>query len=1002
MSLSLIKKIGEFRNKFFYGPIVNKKNDSGKDTIMWSMQHLPHAARAWESKPTIQYWPLIREMTESDLIKHFSQKASLSSRSVVGSMGCVGKFKDNKAKWFCIDCDSQESVDTIRNKLLPILNSYAIDYIWEFSGTEDDERAHVWIMCDCLDVGLLKVFTDQLLLEAGIDYRKIGLELYPTVKSGNVIRLPGGIHLKTNKVNPVLWKNVVSASAEFILDAFIAAKPLTEEFVKANIKTKLKESKPVRPWDIRNKKFFFNSRGLKLPVANLPPVLKKVASNCQAINQVIDGCKNGSLLQDKRGLGHTAGLWLWSIANYNDAKMGKKSEGEEWIKEFTEDYRLTPYDSHNWDRDRTAILESPDRYFPSCKKWEETFNLCEGCPFKDRPGFINPKQLWYGSPIKKYLLSEMKLISAQDTRTDTFKRVSNKIWQCLEDETSKDILLASPQGSGKSFKIDELTVSLAKKGHRVLISVPTGNLAIEHKNRIEKDLDGNPTGIKAFVVMSHKNLFDKLNPGFDCPEEGNIQYLYNLGISSSVWKGAYCKKCPYAKDCPYPTQYKKVVEDAPQVVIIQHAHLSCKETMFSIMQSKYDIMFVDEAFIDNCHKRIKPRQDELAVLETFIKEVSWMEKLYNWLVNGGYAKDDKDKFTIRASETELENLKFSLDDKRIPWNVPDYIRYFNLNLYHDKTQGIQMFYPLPSVKVRVFTDATPPIDYLKIVLDNNNIEVFGDDEVLDFRKMNSGNTVTQVLDSSMSKTSLKGSLDEFGDYNYERFTEILEFIGELATTKYKGQKILITTYEDGKNDKFKTIAETFLKNNYPDLDVGREPPSQVCIGHMMIGTNKFEDYLIQFLVAGVYLNAYMFKQEVFRLKSISNFWNRVNDRPIDPNPFPSDIGDNASIPREREPIKRILPINNRAAIFEYPDFTYVFPADPDYNIIEKFAIAKTQQAIRLRFNDQRKRDIFVFGNYFLPSFLITNSVLEDDLLGYLRNKRSVYLDSNLSESATDK
>ncbi len=1334
-----LKKVGEFRKKFFHGLVFNqKRKNSDKSDVMWSFQHLPHKPSPWETEVRIKYWPIIRELREEDLIKHFNQKPILGAKSIMGSLGCVGTFEGNKAKWFCIDCDTESGVNELREKYLPILDKYGIEYIWEFSGNEDEEKAHVWFMCDCVDISLLRSFTNHILKEANVNDKE--LELFPTRKGDNVIRLPGGVHLKTNKVNPVKWKGTVSSSADFVMDAFIECKPITEEFIRANLPDiKIRKATSKLP---KHRKFYYNSRGLPLPENDLPPMMRKIVSNCQAINGVIEGCKTNKLMQDQQGLGHTAGLWLWSIANYCDArsthKVQKGTEGETWIKNFTEKYRLTPYDSHNWDRDRANIINDPERYFTSCRKWEEAFGMCEGCPFRNRPGFTNPKQFWYGIPVVKSFVKEMNLVSAEETRLETFAQVRKRIWSCLESNTFKDILIASPQGSGKclgintpilmydgtikmvqdvqvgdllmgpdskprkvkelcrgrekmyrvvpvkgepwvcneshilslkysgddyhmktgdiinipikeftklsasfknglkqwrtavtfketktkllldpyvlglwlgdghqnvmsittidneviyalkryaidynarisikskkgteaktitlmknisgredetglpfnrsvftealkshnllnnkhipteykkssiqtrlnllaglldsdghlsgknsydwinkdkalaedfaflcrslgfatylssctkfcvyknevregkyyrvnisgdtykipckverkkaairlqkkdplvtgftleelpeddyygfeifgpdrlfllgdftvthnSYTVSDLTVELAKKGFRVLISVPTGALAMEHKERIEKGLEG--TSIKPFILMSFRNLFDKLNPGFDCPNEGEITHLYDLGVSSGVWKNGFCKKCPHLNECPYPNQYKQVKEDAPQIVIMQHAYFSCRETIYSIMENTYDVMFIDEAFISDCHKTVKPLEAEIEALETFSAEFPWVEKLHTWLKVGGYAKEKETKFSVKPSEAQLETIKCKFDELQLPWRIPDYVRYFSLNTYYDIVQGLHVFYPLPTypyVKLRVFTDATPPIEYLKKVLDNNDIEIYGSEDVLDYRKLNKNNSVVQVLDSSMSKTSLKGEQDESGEYTYERFTEILEYIGDLARNEYKGQKILITTYADGKRDQFKTVAETFLKTNYPELDIGREPPSQICISHMMIGTNKFSDYLIQFLVAGVYLNATMFKHEVFKLKSIGNFWNRMNDRPIDPNPYPYDIGDNASIARNTEPVKRILPVNNRAAIFEYKDFMYSYPADPDYDIIERYVIAKSQQAIRLRFNDSRQRKVIIFGNYFLPSFLITDSVLEDDLLGYIR------------------
>lgn len=1008
MDLNLIKKIKEFKKKFFYGTVTNLPGETkgGKrtpDIIKWSYQHLPDDGRG------LQYWPAkpLRELTVEDLTNHFGQRAIKLNGSWKGSIASVGKFQDNKTMWFIIDCDSQEAVDRVRDNILPVYDRYKIEYIWEFSGTAEVEKAHLWFMCKEVDVTVLDLFVKQIFKEANTDIK--GLELFPTGKSNNVIRLPGGVHLKTRnptgefKVHSILYKGIIDSKAEFILDSFIAAKQVTEEEIRKVLHMLPKEGETTTTTTLRKSgKFHYHSRNLPLPTENLPKVIKKVASNCQAINRILTECmdQESNLLADKLGLGHSAGLWLWRLAMYNDARSNynkniKCNEGEVWIRDFIEKNRMTPYDAHNWGRDREEVMDNPERYFPKCETWEKTFDYCTGCPFKDRPGFTNPRQIWYGKPIIKHKIKDVTLMSAENSRTDTFKRAGARIKECLESGVPKDILLASFQGSGKSFFVDEITTELAKSGKKILIAVPTADLAIEHKKRIETDINGNATGVKAFVAMSHANLFKKMNPGFDCPEETEINRLYKLGASSGTWKNTFCKKCPFANECPYPNQYKSIVEDNHDVVIIQHAHFTCRETLFSIMQNRYDVMFVDEAFIDNTYKIVKPKQIELEILDTFALEIPWAQPLKTWLENGGYAKQDKDTSTLRPTETQLELIKFKMDDMRCPWNIPDYLRYYNLNMYYDKIQGFQIFYPIPSspsVTVRVFTDATPPVAYLKTVLDNENIEIFGEDEILDYRLLNPENKIYQVLDCSASKTSLKGEIsEEDGEYNYERFIQILQMIGDKARNEYKGKKILITTYADGERDQFKTVAMNYLSRSYPDLEVGLEPPSQICISHMMVGTNKFEDYEVQFLLAGVYMNALQLRQAVFKLKSISNFWNRLRDRPLEPNTYPYGVSETSTVERKEVEVRRVLPVGNKGAEFELEGFKNWLPEDPDQRIIEKFAIAKTQQAIRLRFNDGRLRIVYIFSNMFLKTFLVTNNFIEDELLGYLRDKDSKFI-----------
>lgn len=993
-------KVKEFKKKLIHGELINKEGESfpnggkSKDHIVWSFQHLPHEPRPGQSTIELAYWPpkpfsKYGKLRDTDLIQHFNQRPVPSKFSIRGSIAIVGKFENNIVKFFTIDMDNQLAVDTIRERFIPVLDSHGIDYIWEHS--EDlkrgNEKGKLWFLCEAMDFDLLSAFVNLLFSEADIDPRdkELDLELFPTVKYRNVVRLPGGVHLRNKKVYPITWRGSTGSSPDFIMDCFIKASAVSQEYIKARVGDL---PKPVaKPRFTRNSKFYFSSRNLPLPDNNLPPVVKKIASNCQAINRVIEESKSNDLINIPGGLHHDALLYLWRLGLYNDARVHhnskiKSTEGEEWIRRFSFDNRDRPWDSHGCESDKLDFLANPERYFPSCKAWEK-FDYCEGCPFKDRTGFTSPRQLWHGFNIVKRKVADVKLCTPDDIRQDTFKRVKSRVLQCVNETLHKDILVASPQGSGKSHMVAELAATLASMNRTVLIACPTGDIAIQYKKWIEDVFHQ-----KAFVVLSHNNLFKKLNPGFDCPQEAEIQRLYDLGVSSSVWKSAYCKQCPFAEECPYPNQYRDLGFGENRIIIIQHAHFTCKETLYSIMQKQYDVMFIDESFIDSCHKNIKPKQLELEILETFQVEIPWVEPVLSWLRNGGYAKKEGDKTKIIPTETQLELIRAKMDEHQCVWKVPDYLRYFNINMYLDRHLGFEMFYPLPdTVPVRVFTDATPPLEYLKTVLDKNDIEVFGDDEVLDFRRLNQENKVIQVLDGSMSKSALKGLRDEATeDYTYDRFIDILQFLADLAKGEHKDKKILLTTYNDGTDDQFKTVAYTFLKRNFPDLDVGFEPPHQICISHMMIGTNMFEDYLVQILAAGIYRNGRQLREEVYQLRSIQNFWNRLKDRAITPNPFPRNVGNESSIEREEEPVKKILSIGPRAGVFAFDDFKYRRPADPDFNVIEKFAIARTQQSIRLRFNDDRKRIVYIFGNYFFPSFLMTDCVLEDDILGYIRRQ----------------
>jgi hypothetical protein len=989
--MELKPKIKKFREIFIGDSLINDIDEKGKDVRKWAYQHLPDKPKPGESKINLVYWtPKGRELLDQDLLNHFSGVPMNLKGSKRASLALVGgRVSGDKIKWFCLDCDTQNTVDITHEKIIPVLEKYDVDYIWEHSG-EADEKGHLWFLCE-LPKELLKAFITQVFKEIGLDLvtatMKLGFELYPIAsKKNNLIRLPGGYHLRNKKVNPITYKGKTSNDLDFILDTFINARKLTETDLEGKIDPESIEKPKIRQYTSR--RFYYHSRNLPLPFANLPPIISKVASNCQAINKLLQDCRDDDLLSEKSGAGHSAGLFIMGLAVYNDfrQKSGNtiSKDGREWAENFFENYRDRDYYSHGWQKTfAKAKEEGPERVFPGCKAWEEAFGLCNGCPFKDKPGFTSPRQLWSGSSVKKTLIKELRLVTADWVRNNTFIRFKNYVHQQVDNNCFKDILLASNQGVGKSVLIDDIAIELAKKGKTILIAVPTADLAMEHRRRLMQK------GEKPFIVMGHKNLFVKFKPGFDCPKEDEIAYIEDLGLGSGVVKNKFCKNCPLLNFCPYPSQYKNVYEKDHKIVIIQHAHLRCKETMYAILKKDYDVMFIDEAFINNIQVRMQPTDVEIEVLNNFRDEIPWAGSLADWLERGGYPENVFQK--VVPLEIHLEAIRDKLTEYQQKYRIPEFLRYFSLNTFMNRLVGLNIFYPLPDIPVRVFTDATPPLEYLEAVLDNEEIEVFGDDEILDYRAFNPANRVFQVLDGSMSKTALKGVKDELtGEYDYQKLIEILEFIGDKARGDFKDQKILITTYLDSKTkeeEQFATITVDWLKANYPELDIGTEPPHQICVSHMMIGTNMWEDYTVQFLLAGVYRAGEHFYKEVYDFRSIKNYWNRYHDHPEIPNPFYTfkDSGiSGPAIEKVQTNIKKVLNIGSLTGIFEYPGFHYWNPLSIDHNIIERYAIAKTQQAIRLRFNDSNQRTVYIFGNYFLPSFLITDPILEDDILGYLR------------------
>jgi hypothetical protein len=937
--IRLEELIIKFQEKFMLG-----KN------IQWSIQVLRR------DKEDVEYFPPnpYRDLALSDLKRHFEQRPFKIKGGIRGGLAITGDF-NNKAMWFCLDCDNTLDYNTALNQFIPVLEAHGIDYIIEHSGTSGRQKCHIWFMCKEVPIPKLKVFVECLLDDSKIEYRnhkKHEYEFFPTVSKGNRLRIPGGFHCRNGKANEITYKNKTDSSAFFVLESFIEAKQVTEEEVDKLLASRMKKVTIKKP---SRRKFSYVPLRLPLPAKDLPSTIKTVASNCQAINRVLRECIEDDLIEARGGIHHNTGLYLGGLAIYHDL-VTNSTTGEKWVKKFYTANRRRDYDTHKWETDKDKFKHSPHRAFSSCAVWEREYDYCKGCPFRNRPDFTSPRQFITGSTVKKNIVQKLDLVSDNDVKTKTFPQAKERIETLLKHQIKSNILIASGQGAGKSYWTDQTAADLAKQGYKVLIAVPTANLAMQHAENIKS------FGEKAFILMSHKNLFEKYDPGFECPEFDNIQYYEKLGLQSQDYKQKYCSKCPFNDKCPFPNQYSQVKEEDYKVVIIQHAHFKAREVMYNLIYSKgFDVLFIDESVVDNTISKIKPLESELEAFGAFLK-FPWMDDIMTWFKDGGYP-DKK----LRPKEIDLEEIGEFLDSNQIPNNLKEYIRHFNNGEYYDKTTGLTVFYPIPNIGVRVFTDATPPLDLMKIVLDTDHIEVFGDNEHIDYTQYNKDNKVIQVLDTSMSKTSLKKD-------DYARLVDILEYIGDSSRKEYSNKNILITTYAE-----YEELVKTWLKTNYPDIC------NRVLVSHMAVGTNEFIDYDIQFLVAGVYLNGKHFSELSYNIKFIANYWNRLNSRPIIHNPYPFRVSDSSSIPRNPTPIKRVEKIDNGCFIVEYPGFTYWQPAYQIDNLIEQYAIAKTQQAIRLRFTSTtNSRVVYVFGNYPFPSFMITDSVIEEDLLSPIR------------------
>lgn len=511
----------------------------------------------------------------------------------------------------------------------------------------------------------------------------------------------------------------------------------------------------------------------------------------------------------------------------------------------------------------------------------------------------------------------------------------------------KTFRLASFMGAGKSVWCDSLIAEFARAGKTILLAVPNGELAMEHKKRLRG------LGIEAYCLMSHKNLF-KYITDFVCPSEAEIQEQQKLGVSSQITKKQFCKGCPFRDECPYPDQYKKAKEPDHRVIIIQHAHFSCKETIWSLINEKpFDVMFIDESFIDSVYNHVKCTPMEVAILESI--GYLWTDTLAEWLKEGGSPHG-----SIEPDEAELDVVRTVFGNKNTPWRIPDFIRFFNNEVYYDVHTGLFDFHPIPEIPVRVFLCATTSKELLEIILDCEVIE-YGAGDILDYRQYNPENKVIQILDASMSVSSLE---KEDGELLYSW----MELVGDTGRNDHPNDKLLVTVYE-----RHREAGKEWLGRNYPDV------LERATFNLLSLGTNAYEDYPVQYLFAGVHFRGNQYLMTAYDIRCIMNYWNRRKNRPQIQNIFPiyADGKDSVSVEMKEVPVTRIEP----DGLIQYNVPSYE-PVSYINKLIFRNNVGKTQQAIRTRLHTGAKRTIYIGGNLPMEGFMVNSTRLKDSVIGY--------------------
>lgn len=915
-------------------------------------------------KKQFGYFPENRNLTTEDFYKHFYSGGKETTTDILGSMACRPSV-NGWLRWIAFDIDRKHQKEEFLRLVPPIIERDGFKGILEHGG-ENLDRMKYWIPMYC-KIETARHYIFQVGEELGLNFHDPASkdnyydEIFGVNKVDFVCRVPLGYHITRKDVFPIELDEEFTKDPEDFIRAFLEAPQPFEDDIQGILKplTLVKYRPEIKDISTQIKStFYYVPRGLKLPEAipqdKIPPMLKPVYTNCQAANKVLQMIVEDDFIEDRGELHHSAGLFTFGMSMFSDIKRSKYTRkhvvnGEKFAEWLADRHRHRSYKDHGWKTNRTKAEDNPDRLFASCKAWDEKFGLCEGCPVRGQ--IRSPKSFIYGKKINRKVVGNVKLVTQDDIRLKTFPLVKKRIEQLIHDKSPGSLLLASSMGSGKSWSVAKWAADFSKQGFKVLIAVPTAKLAMEYRQWIKEE------GEEVFNLLSHKNTFTmkkELGLKFDCPYYDRIQTMCDLGVSSTTYKEQYCDRCPFLDKCYYPRQYSEVQEDIYNIVVIQHAHLQCQEVVHKLLQKEFDVLFVDESFIKITYEAIKVPFWETEILKEF--EFGWVKKLVDWVECRAIARGKLD-----PSEKELDKVNRAFKKAQKDWRVPQFIRFFNQGRRVNKYTGIEVIYELPDVPIKVFTDATPPVELLRRLTGLDNIEIWGDDEILDPTKIHPDNETVQILDSSSSRTFLETE---------DNLETILTKIGEVVEHKYPGQKVLVTVSSKAMQAK----VQQFYVDNLEEF------PTPKDIGLMAKGLNKWKEFDVQFLLAGRYSTGKEYLEDSYRYKAVSNYYRTKNGLQFENNPYYQELKHDASIPHREEVIRRVEKINGIGVVVEYPDFKIFQPEAYWPLLCYLYNSGETAQADRLRPDNSKPRKVYILGNLNLPNKLITKSILLSEFL----------------------
>lgn len=610
-----------------------------------------------------------------------------------------------------------------------------------------------------------------------------------------------------------------------------------------------------------------------------PPIFKTLTENCPAINRLVNRSEpteagGEQYLEEFGDDVHRWGLYAHSIFDADLSRLERFQPQNfeiyrDYVEEWFEQRRLRDDSGHNWPKYEYKSSQGGHK-IPSCEIWERDFHTCNGCPHKGREDFTNPIQLfWDGEPLKLEFNQPIETDTNENIARQAQKEADDLIHTAYNRYGSLDLLIRSVQGTFKSTYVSRKAARFAAVGANILIAVPTGRLAMEMKERLEKKY-----GQKVFVVMSHRNLFKYFEKLIECPHGKEINKWQAVGVSKRSIVSNYCKGCPHKKECPFPEQYTNSVESDARIVIVQHAHFRSKQAVNVLLKKQFRMMFIDETFMNSTFTYVRLTKLEQLFLQSMGRRFTWAKDLSNW-IRGGVPKE-----RIEVSPRKLNFIKKIYDARKIPWNLPLAIEHYNNGRLYMPDIGLFQFHPVPEVPIRIMTDATAPLEYCKIILNNPDIKVVGKRILTDVTLYNPANKMFKVVDGSTSRSAMS---------DVDRLERLLRFIGYKARTDYKKLTILVTVYDSD----VRRVQE-FFKEYYP------EENKRITVASMSVGTNEWRDINVQFQLCGVHLNLKQMKIIEWQINNIENYWRLLAGNKEKKNPYPHRIKGYSRLKRDEE------------------------------------------------------------------------------------------------------